>query len=365
MDDKGYAFTPLAFLMFIPVIILAVAFSGIVDEVNSLSSIAIGGDVTATVGSNVVKAIRDDTQDAGRNAAFNATRTVIDNFNLFNNPYFGGPIMPTDSRSYIKNNTLNLINQNVTNTCRILEKQTGRNITINGQLINPDDTGQVSIFNSSNIGIVQSDPFGFNITLTSIPVTINQNSATNNQVYNFNTPKMNVYISIERLEDPYIWVSSKGRNSSVIFKYPYSTSSLSILNGTNTDLHFADKRVAGKLSFLDQCLIGSNQSTFGFVPYYFPDNYGLSFFDRLENKTNATSNSQANTRMSTFILWNPNQEDVGTTASMIDHEYFAGMQGHTITSLGATVTTPLNSPLYISSNTAYNTYLGLQFNYAS
>ncbi len=46
MEDKGYAFTPLAFLLFIPVIIIAVSFSGIVNEVNTLSAIVIGGDVT-------------------------------------------------------------------------------------------------------------------------------------------------------------------------------------------------------------------------------------------------------------------------------------------------------------------------------
>jgi hypothetical protein len=363
MDNKGYAFTPLAFLLFIPVIILAVSFSGIVNEVNALSSIAIGGDVTATVASNLVESIKGDTQDAGRNAAFNATRTVIDDYSGDNNPFFGGPVVPTDSRTYVMNSTLNLINLNITNTCRVLENQTGRNITINGQVIRPNDTNQVNIFNASNMGIVQSDPFGFNITLTSVPVIINQSSKTNTQSMTFNTPPINVYISIERLEDPYIWVNSKGRNSSVIFKYPYSTSSLSILNGTNNDLHFADSKSAGKLDFLWEELVGSNQSTFGFLPYYFPDNYGLSFFDRLENKTNTTSTSAPNTRMSTFVIWNPIQEDVGTQSSMIDHEYFIGVPGHSITSLGTIVTTPLGSTLYISNNTAYNTYLGLQYTY--
>ena len=74
MEDKGYAFTPLAFLLFIPVIIIAVAFSGIVNEVNTLSAIVIGGDVTATVASNVVKTIRDDTADSGRNSAFHSNQ---------------------------------------------------------------------------------------------------------------------------------------------------------------------------------------------------------------------------------------------------------------------------------------------------
>ena len=347
MEDKGYVFTPLTFLLFIPVIILAISFSGIVNEVNSISSIVIGGDITAGVASNVVESIQEDTQDAGRNAAFNATRTVIDGYssNINNNPFFGSPSLPIDSKTYIKNDVLNIINLNITNTCRVLENQTGRTITINGQIIDPNGSGQASIFNSSNIGIGQSDPFGFNITLSQVPVQINQTSATNNQSTTFNTPSMNVYISIEQMEDPYIWVNSKGRNSSTIYKYPYSTSYFNILNGSNNDLHFADNVSAGKLNFLSQCLYGSNLSTF-VESYYFPDNYGLSFFDRLENKTYTSSTSPPQTRMSTFILWNPIQENVGATASMIDHEYFyssvpgqpiTGIPGQSITALGVMV----------------------------
>jgi hypothetical protein len=362
MEDKGYIFTPLTFLLFIPVIIIAVSFSSIVNEVNTISSIAIGGEVTSEIASNIVEAITEDAQDAGRNAAFNATRTVIDNYTGDNDPFFGGPVNPSDSRTYIKTNTLNMINLNITNTCRVLENQTGRIITINGNVINQSGTGQVNIFNSSNIGIVQSDPWGFNITLTSVAVQVNETSSTNNQSSTFSTPPINAYISIEKLEDPYIWVNSKGRNSSVIYKYPYFTSSFSF-NGVTNDLHFADNKSTGKLDYLAECLIGSNQSDFGNLPYYFPDNYGLSFFDRLENQTNTSSNSAPNTRMSTFILWNPTQENEGTTSSMIDHEYFTDTPGHTITVNGSVMQTPLGTPLYVSSNSAYNSYLGLSYTY--
>ena len=130
MEDKGYVFTPLAFLLFIPVIILAVSFSGIVNEVNTLSAIVVGGDVTSTAANNIVEAIQQDTQDDGRYSAFQATVTVINNYNLHNNPYFGTS-PGTDSRSYIESNTLTLLNQNLTNTCRVIEQQTGRTITIN------------------------------------------------------------------------------------------------------------------------------------------------------------------------------------------------------------------------------------------
>ena len=65
MEDKGYVFTPLTFLLFIPVIIIAVSFSGIVNEVSTISAIVIGGDVTSSIGNNVVEAIQEDTADAG------------------------------------------------------------------------------------------------------------------------------------------------------------------------------------------------------------------------------------------------------------------------------------------------------------
>ena len=366
MEDKGYAFTPLAFLLFIPVIIIAVAFSGIVNEVNTLSAIVIGGDVTATVASNVVKTIRDDTADSGRNSAFIATRTVIDTYNLGNNPFFGTSA-PTDSRSYIKNHTLDLLNNNVTNTCRAIEQQTGRTIIINNFTINPSGTRSVAIFSTANMAITQSDPFGFNITLASVPVTILQNSTTNNQSFVFNTPPMNVYISIERLEDPYIWVNTFGRNSSVIYKYPYYTQSSSIIGGNASNVyHFADRVTIGKLNYLNESLTGAN-STIGDIPYYFPDTHGLTFFDRLENTTNNTSLGPDSAKMSTFVLWNPNCQNLpGFTPSYLDHEYFAQINGTPITTTQGSVVTNVTDPIggifYLSSE--YKTILGLLNNYS-
>ena len=41
-----------------------------------------------------------------------------------------------------------------------------------------------------------------------------------------------------------------------------------------------------------------------------------------------TSGSPTSARMSTFILWNPNFENMpGYTPSYLDHEYFAGING--------------------------------------
>lgn len=97
MDDKGYAFTPLTLLLIVPVIILAVSFGNIINEVNNLAALAIGGDVTSSVGTNIVRAIQDDVADSGRNGAYNATRKVIDDYNLTHTdpPYF--PLEPVKS----------------------------------------------------------------------------------------------------------------------------------------------------------------------------------------------------------------------------------------------------------------------------
>ncbi len=364
MEDKGYAFTPLAFLLFIPVIIIALSFSGIVNEVNSLSSIVIGGDVTATAGANVVKAIRDDTADAGRNAAFLATKTVIDSYTLNNNPYFGTS-SPSDSKSFVRNHTVDLLNENITSTCREIERQTGRTIIINNVPIDPQGSGPVAIFSTSNTGIVQSDPFGFNVTLTSVPVKIIQNSSTNNQSFEFNTPPMNVYVSIERLEDPYIWVNTFAHNSSVIYKYPFYTPS-SVIGGNVSDVyHFADKVSAGKLNYLNESLSGVN-SSYALMPYYFPDPHGLTFFDRLENRTVGNSYGPDSAKMSTFILWNPNYENIpGSKPSNLDHEYFAWVNGTNITTTHSgvvtTVTDPTGNVFYLSNT--YKGYLGLYNNY--
>jgi hypothetical protein len=43
MDEKGYVFTPATLLLLIPVIIVAIAYSGILNELNMASNVVIGG----------------------------------------------------------------------------------------------------------------------------------------------------------------------------------------------------------------------------------------------------------------------------------------------------------------------------------
>lgn len=376
MDDKGYAFTPMAFLLIIPVVILAVSLNGVINEVSTISAIAIGGDVTVTIANGIVTAIEQDTADAGRNSALVAVQTVVNETSIYygNQPFFGktgNNSTGNNSKAFIVQRTATMLNQNITNTCRVLEQQTGRDIYIyNGtwQYINPNGTDTVNIFSSNSLTLTQSDPFGFYITVSSIPIRVVQKdpSNQNNQSVEFNTPVRNVYVSIERLEDPYIWVNTKMRNSSVIYKYPYYTSASAITNSTTGDYHFADRVSNKTLNYLWECLLGPNVTVMGPRSYYFPDVHGLSFFDRLENRTNDTSGSPTSARMSMFIMYDPLQEDHGNNpTSMLDHEYFAGVPGYIITTTrGASVTNvldPTGRNFLIS--TAYRSYLGLQSNY--
>ena len=320
MDDKGYVFTPLTLLLVVPVIILAVSYGNIINEVNNLSAFIIGGDVTVTVGNNIIESIQNTVTCSGRNGAYNATRKVIDSYNLSStNPFFS----PGTSKSYIINNKiLPALNSNLTSTCRDLQTQTGRNISIksfNFTAANVNDSSTDQIFQSQDIKITQSDPFGFNVTVPSVPVTVTQNG----QSLSFSTPAQNIYISLLQLEDPYVWVNTKARTSSLIYQYPY-------YDASSKNYYFDVNASSGRLDYLWECLDGENSSELGSRPYYFPDSNGLSFFDRLEGGTVNASESSAS-RMSTFIIGDPLQEDhKNIPTSFLDHEYFSGVRGLSI-----------------------------------
>lgn len=348
MDEKGYAFTPLVFLLFIPIMILAVSFGNIVGEINDISTIALGGDVTHDTAVNIYSSIEKGASDAGRNGAYNATRKVIDDKAFLSN-----------STSYIQQIIVRNLNDHVIMTCKNLENQTGREIYINNI---PITNYTRSTFSASDITISQEDPFGFYVDIKpGVPIKVIQRD----QVYEGKTPKMRVYVSIEGLEDSYCWLNSAERRSNVFYKYPYQTYTPVF----GLEYHFTDVVEANKLHYLWECLNGTDNPSGIFPrPYYFQDIHGLSFFDRLENKTNNTVTGPINARISTFILGDPLYEEHGREdVSRIDHEYFANIVGTTITTKhGVTITTirepdssglPLGSIFYLSDN--YKTYLGL------
>lgn len=348
MDDKGYAFTPLAFLLFIPIMIIAVSYGNIVEEINSVSTIGLGGDTSHDAAINIYTAIEKGSADAGRNAAYNATRKVIDEKAFL-----------SDSNGYIKSNLLNNLNAHVIETCKNIEIQTGREIYINDI---PITNYTRTTFTDADVTIVQEDPFGFYINIREgIPIKVIQRD----QVYEGTTPRIRTYVSIEGLEDPYIWLNTKERKTNVIYKYPYQTYTPVF----GLEYHFADMTEATELHYLWECMNGtSNPSGIYPRPYYFQDTHGLSFFDRLENKNNNSVTSPINTRISTFILGDPLNEDHGRSqVSRVDHEYLANILGTTLqTRKGSTYNTirepddfgTPNGEIFYLSDT-YKTYLGL------
>lgn len=333
--------------------IIAVSFSGIVHEANMIAAITMGGDVTYSAMTNIVSAMEKGASDAGRNAAYNATRKVIDSSNVNNtNPFFESG----QSKVYILNNILPILNGHVISTCKQIENQTGREIYINNVSINNYTNATFSI---NDLNITQTEPYGFYVNIKGgIPIKIVQND----QAYEGTLPPISAYVSIEGLEDPYIWVNSKFRQSNVIYKYPYYRE--------YGDVYFFDDTVDDdnhRLYFLWDCLNGTgNPSNINPRPYYFPNQYGLTFFDRLENRV-SSGDPNIKTRMSTFIIGDPLRENHGSEAvSRLDQEYFNNVPGSSIEIGTGHNREPMQDPsgnaiFYLS--TFYKNYFGLESRY--
>lgn len=347
MDDKGYTFTPLVFLLIIPVVIIATSYSDIVNEVNAISQIAIGGDVTYDAANNIVLAVEKGMRDAGRNAAYNATRQVIDNeAKRYTNPFL------SDSKGYVKSVLAGSLNSSVVETCKQIEAETGRQVYVKNI---PITNSTSTVLTASDIEINQTDPYGFYITVKEgIPITVTQND----QNFTGYTPEITTYVSIEGLEDPYIWVKSLDRRSYVFYKYQYYITYMG-----NLEYHFDDdwdKKYPYRLYNLWHCINGTGSSV-ELRPYYFPDPNGLTFFDRLEGGTTSSGPDEA--KMSTFIIGEPLYEEFGAAhISSLDHEYFAGVPGtKTIEVKGNVFKDPVGSDFYLSNN--YFTYFNLKDSY--
>jgi len=352
MDEKGYTITPMAFLLLIPVIIFAVAFGDIVNEINQYSTITIGSDVTGGTVSSIYSAIKDGAGDSGRYAAYNASRKVIDD-----------QVFLTDSKDYVKQIVTDQLNAHVIDACSKLSQETGRTIYINNVLIptNTTNTTFDATFEKEDIEVTQvdpygnGDPFGYYVVVKSgVPIKVVQEG----QVYEGTLPEITGYAPIIGIEDPYIWIKTSFRKRDVIYDYPhYEKNYLG-----NVDYHFDDNITITEVQHLWDCLNGTdNPQNLSLLPQYFPDPAGLNFFERLEGKQISGENNES--RMSTFIIGNP-LSDVyqSKTISAIDHEYFAGVTGTRITINGTvTFNDPAGKPFYLSQ--AYKNYFSLLSNY--
>lgn len=338
MDERGYALTPLAFLLIIPVVIIAISYGNIANELNTISTIAMGGDTTYGTAINVYTSIKVGATDAGRNAAFKATRKVIDDRKFFNN------VEGSDSKAYIKSNTEVMLNDYIVSSCKDLQAETGRQVYINGNLVTNSTT---TIITEDNINIIQKDPYGFYVEVKGgIPVKIVQGD----QEYTGYTPDISTFVSIEGLEDPYIWLNTNYNSTDLIYSYPHY--SYTTVGGA--DYHFDEIEPQGSdknIHYLYECLEGTeNPSGITPRPYYFPDTGGLSFFERLNNGTSDSTSSDA--RMSTFILGDPLFDAHGNNSAIshVDHEYFAQLTGEPIKVGGHMYLDPMGYPIYISSH---------------
>lgn len=320
-DEKGYAFTPLTLLLFIPIVILAISYGNIVSEANMLANIATGGDVTYTVSKDIVHNMELGAESSGRHAAYLATRSIIDNRTNGGNIFF----KKGESKTFIKEKIAEGINNQLINVTGKLSNGTGRDVYINNKLLTEDNSDCIS---ANNLDIYQKDPFGFYVTIKpGIPVKVVQEG----QVYMGLTPNITSYVSIEGLEDAYIWIKAEEKYNAIFYKYPYYSNKSDALN-TKTEQYFFSNGFNtsdSQLHYLWDCLNGTNNpSGIEPTPYYFPDKEGLSFFDRLEGRNLNDRYDNENARLSSFVLGDPipenNEQLVGGKVyhSAVDSEYF-------------------------------------------
>ncbi|MDO5835703.1 MAG: hypothetical protein Q4P17_04275 [Methanobacterium sp.] len=362
MDDKGYTITPMAFLLLIPVIIFAVAFGDIVNEINQYSTITIGSDVTGGTVSSIYSSISNGAGDAGRYAAYRATRDTIDRQNFLSN-----------SKDTVRDIATDQLNAHVIDACRKLSNETGRDIYINNVLIPANSTNQTfnATFKPEDITVEQvdgygnADPYGFYVVVKAgVPIKVVQRD----QVFEGTLPEMRGYAPIQGLEDPYIWIKSKFRTRNAIYQYPYYEESN--YEGKK-DYHFDDTVVIGDnlIQNLQFCLNGTdNPENYTPMSYYFPNPNGLNFFERLQG--GQISGEPAGSRISTFVIGDP-LSDVykSATISKIDVDYYKTppVSGTNIVLGSGSNARPFRDPsgsiFYLSSN--YKTVLGLSNSYTS
>ncbi len=147
MDEKGFAFTPLTYLLIIPVMVIAISYGNIIDEANLIGSLITGCDVTYSSATTLFSAKEKGANDAGRNSAYNASRKVVDDHTFFTSG---------TSKNYIKNNIIAALNVHIVDTALKIQHETGRQVYINNILID-DYTDKP--FNTNNVNITQTDPF--------------------------------------------------------------------------------------------------------------------------------------------------------------------------------------------------------------
>lgn len=357
-DEEGYAFTPLTLLLFIPIVILAISYGNIVSEANMLANIATGGDVTYTVSKDIIDNLKLASEQSGRNAIYLATRSVIDNHTHGDEtPFFE----EGKSKEFVKQKIVEGINNHLINTAAKLSEGTGRDVYINNKLL--DENTKDSIL-ESNVEIYQNDPFGFYISIKpNVPIKVVQEG----QIYMGVIPNITTYVSIEGLEDPYVWIKAEERYSTMIYAYPYY-SSKSDASGSIREQYFFNNGFNSsdsRLHYLWDCLNGTNNPS-GITPqpYYFPDKQGLSFFDRLENRTLNNRYDNENARLSTFVLGRPleenqNQFSNANFRSAIDSEYFNDKPGYKVVLSNGTWEDQVKDPLvsvFVLSKDALNRF---------
>lgn len=325
MNNKAFVFTGMAFLLILPAIFLAASYFEMARYGNLGITISLHSDKVFIITTDLRETIAKAAQDSGRWNAYLAVKNITETFeNLTSEKsldyatqhswYTDPEITTLNSSTAIENNIRASINYAITG------------------LINNYSTSGVtlSVNNGNNItdeviSLYQKDPWGFYVNVTSLPLFVQFGVAT----FNTTIPAISAYVSIENLQDPYIFVKTKGRSTNKIVRTPYTpfneTYDQTVANNTIYQLYTA--------------LIGS-RSNGDPRPYYHNSSDGLSFFCRLDGK-NATQCTDDGAEMETFVVGDPLSK---SGVSIVDHYYFTDVAGSGITISGSPMDVPTASP---------------------
>ena len=339
--ERGFVFSGATLMLAIPAIILAAYFMNALEYGSYGISISMRADVVFYIQNDLKETETTALENCGRYITFMTIKNMTDRFDTLLSEYgatvaksrgfFPYADMDGEGRSsevYVRDKIAECVNDALISALRQLSNKTGMVIIIKDNSTTMAAlNGTGNLIERSDITLMQYDPWGFNLTLASFPLLImNEEKKI---FYNTSLPTSKAYVSIEDLQDPYIYINSEARSSNKIERsiFLYDLDSDGASNNIINPFYIV--------------LIGSGSESEP-RPYYYQADDGISFFGRLNGGTEPYADSSL--RIETFVTGNPLELD---STSLIDHYYFSGIAGDPICINDTYFTDPLGNVVYI------------------
>jgi hypothetical protein len=324
---KGFIFTGMAFLLIVPAVILVASYIEMIRYGEEGRILALESDIVYYISWDLRETIVNSAENSGRWEAYQATALLINTYESLAGNY---------SIDYaVEHSWFTDPEVNTSNSSRVIEDNIIASINEALKEVMKNYSVAILLNNGNNItddvlSLYQTDPWGFYVRISELPLVIQGTKA----IYNTTIPAINVYVSIEGLSDPYIFIKTRGRSSNRIYRTNY----------TPIDERYDESTSDSRLYQLYNVLIGSGRLGTP-RPFYHAHNAsgsegGICFFCRLDGKT-ASDCPHTSAKMETFIVGDPLSK---SNVSVVDHYYFTDILGSGITVSGAAMEVPSASP---------------------